>query len=634
MPSTVAYDAFISYSHRVGGRLGPALRDALHDFGKPWYRLRNMRVFCDRSSVTPNESLWEAIATALQGSATFVLLASTAGARSPWVQREVRTWQAQRPRRPLFIVVTDGEVVWDDDAGDFDWQRTTALPESLRGWFRDEPLWFDLRPVVAAGHPYVTSDPLFLDAVATIAAAVKGRPKDELIGDDIRKFRGARRFRRLSVSGLSLLTVAAVAAAVIADVQRTEAQTQARVALGGKLVAQADATRADDPRSSLEYGLAATATDATPAACGAVQHTLVQSHYAGSITDHHRRVGAVLYSPDGRTVISADDDGRVLFNDAERRTVVGELPRQDVRISGLALDATGHLLVTSGGEGSVLWDVTDQRSPRRLATMPLAWKGVGELGPVEVAFRPRSSQLAIADGEESVSLWDVAVPTRPVRVATIAAGDPEAPDENDRSSIVVGMAFTSDGSTLTLAGLDDIATLWKMTRTGAVFAGRLTYVGEESAPSPITFAPGGRLLATAAGSTVGLFDVADPRRPRLLGKITHVGGVDAVAISPDGHRLVIGGLDNTAALWDISTPGTAVRLAELGGHTDFINSVAFRPDGRQVVTASDDKLSTRGKYSTKRFSRVATAPIAAGRRRRRQRTSTCPPARWAASPRP
>jgi len=126
MPSTVAHDAFISYSHRVGGRLGPALRDALHDFGKRWYRLRNMRVFCDRSSVTPNESLWEAIASALQGSATFVLLASTAGGRSPWVQREVRTWQAQRPRRPLFIVVTDGEVVWDDDAGDFDWQRTTA----------------------------------------------------------------------------------------------------------------------------------------------------------------------------------------------------------------------------------------------------------------------------------------------------------------------------------------------------------------------------------------------------------------------------------------------------------------------------------------------------------------------------
>lgn len=597
MPSTVAYDAFISYSHRAGGRLGPALRDALHDFGKPWYRLRNMRVFCDRSSVTPSESLWEAIATALQGSATFILLASTDGARSPWVQREVRTWQAQRPRRPLVVVVTDGEIAWDDEAVDFDWQRTTALPESLRGWFRDEPLWVDLRPVVAAGNAYATSDPLFLDAVATIAAAVKGRPKDELIGDDIRKFRGARRFRRLSVSGLSLLTVAAVVAAVIAGVQRNEAQTQARVALGGRLVAQADLARTDDPRSSLEYGLAAAATDPTPAARGAVQHTLAQSRYAGSITDHHRRVGRVLYTPDGRTLVSSDDDGRVLFSDAERRTVVGELPRQGVRVSGLALDATGHLLVTSGGEGSVLWDVTDPRSPRRLATMPLLAPEFAALGSVEVAFRPHSSQLAIADGHTSVSLWNVADPTRPVRLATLAAGDPTAPDPEDRDSPVFGMAFAPDGSTLALGVLDDITTLWTMTRTGAAYAGKLTYLGEESAPSPLAVAPGARLLATAAGSSVGLVDVADPRRPRLLGKVTHVGGVDAVAISADGRHLLIGGLDGIAVLWDIATPTAPVRVAELRGHTDVINSVAFSPDGQRVATASDDEtvITWRGR---------------------------------------
>jgi WD40 repeat protein len=588
MPNMTAYDAFISYSHRASGRLGPALRDALHDFGRPWYRLRNMRVFCDKSSVTPNESLWGAIATALQVSATFILLASTVSARSPWVQREVRTWQAQRPRRPLVIVVTDGEVVWDNDVGDFDWQRTTALPESLRGWFRDEPLWVDLRPVVAAGRTYTTSDPLFLDAVATIAAAVQGRPKDELIGDDIRKFRGARRFRRLSVTGLCLLTVAALVAAMIAGLQRAEAQTQARVALGGKLVAQAELTRADDPRSSLEYGLAAIATDATPAARGAVQHTLTQSRYAGSITDHNSGVGRVLYTVDGHTMISSDDDGRVLFTDAVRRVPIGKLPPQEVRVTGIALDATGRLLVTSGATGSTVWDVADLQHPRRLATMPLPSKAPQVFSRIEIAFRPHSAELAVADGITSVSLWSLATPTRPARVATIDAVDPEAPDIKDRITDVLGMAFTPDGSTLALAGENDTATFWSMTRTGATYAGRLNYDGDYSALSAIGISPQGHLVAVAAGSTVGLFDITDLRRPRLVGRLAHVGRVQAIAISPDGRSLVTGGLDDTATLWDISKPFAPVQVAALRGHTDIIDAVAFSPDGLQMATGSDD----------------------------------------------
>lgn len=35
-PGTSAYDAFISYSHALDGRLAPALQSALHRFTKPW----------------------------------------------------------------------------------------------------------------------------------------------------------------------------------------------------------------------------------------------------------------------------------------------------------------------------------------------------------------------------------------------------------------------------------------------------------------------------------------------------------------------------------------------------------------------------------------------------------------------
>ena len=43
--------------------------------------------------------------------------------------------------------------------------------------------------------------------------------------------------------------------------------------------------------------------------------------------------------------------------------------------------------------------------------------------------------------------------------------------------------------------------------------------------------------------------------------------------------------DNTARLWDSKT-GAALKV--LQGHKDSVNSAAFSPDGKRVVTASDD----------------------------------------------
>src|SRR4051794_6060078 len=139
----VPYDAFISYGHAVDSRLGPALRDALHQFARPWNRLRALRVFCDERSLSASPGLWSTIEGALAVSRCFILLASPKAVESRWVQREVEQWQRIQPKRPFFIVLSDGEIVWDSAAGDFDWEHTTALPRSLSRWFTEEPLWVD-----------------------------------------------------------------------------------------------------------------------------------------------------------------------------------------------------------------------------------------------------------------------------------------------------------------------------------------------------------------------------------------------------------------------------------------------------------------------------------------------------------
>jgi WD40 repeat protein len=59
-----------------------------------------------------------------------------------------------------------------------------------------------------------------------------------------------------------------------------------------------------------------------------------------------------------------------------------------------------------------------------------------------------------------------------------------------------------------------------------------------------------------------------------------------VAYRPDGRRLVSGSNDNTVRQWDAET-GQQIG-APLTGHTDIVTSVAYRPDGRRLVSGSED----------------------------------------------
>src|SRR5262245_7446317 len=61
----------------------------------------------------------------------------------------------------------------------------------------------------------------------------------------------------------------------------------------------------------------------------------------------------------------------------------------------------------------------------------------------------------------------------------------------------------------------------------------------------------------------------------------HLNAVNGVAFSPDGQRIVTGGEDNTAKVWEAAS---GKELLTLRGHSNFISSVAFSPDGQRIVT--------------------------------------------------
>ena len=62
----------------------------------------------------------------------------------------------------------------------------------------------------------------------------------------------------------------------------------------------------------------------------------------------------------------------------------------------------------------------------------------------------------------------------------------------------------------------------------------------------------------------------------------------SAAFSPDGRRIVTASEDQTARIWDADT---AKPLAVLSGHRGPVRIAAFSPDGRRIVTASLDETA-------------------------------------------
>ena len=216
------FDAFLSYSHAADGRLAPAVQAGLQGLTRPWYRLRALHVFRDKTSLAANPALWPTIVAALQESRYFLLMASPAAAQSSWVQKEVEWWLQHRPADRLLIVLTEGDLVWNATSADFDWQRTTALPKALARRFASEPLYVDVRWAREAEHLSLRHSQ-FRDAILDLAAPIHGKDKDLLDGEDVRRFRLARRLAMIGVAALVALTTVAVVFWRQAVVQRDQA---------------------------------------------------------------------------------------------------------------------------------------------------------------------------------------------------------------------------------------------------------------------------------------------------------------------------------------------------------------------------------------------------------------------------
>jgi hypothetical protein len=235
----MAYKAFVSYSHAADKQLAPMLQSALQRFAKPFYKLRAINIFRDKTSLHLTPELWPEIQKAIRQSEFFILLASPNSAKSVWVGKEVDEWLTLKSGSPdnLLVVLTDGTLEWNEAGKDFNWERTDALPTSLRGKFKTEPLFADLRWVKTA-QDMSLRHPQFLDEVGTLGAALHKRPKDMMIGEDVRQHRILKATAAATLVVLLILAAGASVAAYVATQQRKRAQEQTLLADEQRGIAQ------------------------------------------------------------------------------------------------------------------------------------------------------------------------------------------------------------------------------------------------------------------------------------------------------------------------------------------------------------------------------------------------------------
>jgi WD40 repeat protein len=376
------------------------------------------------------------------------------------------------------------------------------------------------------------------------------------------------------------------------------------------LAASAEALLETDPENSVKTSLKARAAyRAAGRAGGLALETTLRSGLLGlrlkAVLPGGGPVQVVAYSPDAAHILVAGKGGARLFDRAHGLRLERLLPAKPLLAAAFGPD--GRLVAGAGAVGTVqVWDAQTHRQLYELhvggAVLSVAFSRDGRLlaaasrdgtatvwtlsdgDPVASFVHPKSVTSGIDDvrfvefSPDSSRLLTVAT-DRFARVWDVGRG--ELAFRVDHGSQVQAARFSHDGKLIATAGVNEFLRLWNAANGSALFSLTPT-VGRIN---NLVFSPDDTHIATGSRNDTSARVWSLELKTVVAVVTTHLSGVESVAFRPDGRMLVTTGRDGNAF---ITRTTSGFVHAALRGHGRAVNSAAFSPDGATLVTGSDD----------------------------------------------
>jgi len=325
-------------------------------------------------------------------------------------------------------------------------------------------------------------------------------------------------------------------------------------------------------------------------------------HQRATLTGHTASVWSLLFSHDGKTLVSGSWDKTVKLWDVATGRESRTLAEHASRVAAVALSPDGAMLATGDYDGLLtLWDMAagDAR-----ATLKQPKNKVRCL-----AFSPDGRTLAVGCETSRVWLWDVA--TR--QSNSFVSG------HSDR---VTSMAFSPNGMVLATGGRDgtirmaDLRRYDNVWKRGSDHADGWTHIVISPVDERTVVVASGEMTTEARHGDVVLWNTRT-RQHRVL-TTKDEPPVRCVAMSPDGRLVATGGLhprgsfSATVKLWD---PSTGQLLKTFSTESKAIMCLAFSPDGRTLASGGDLTESDGTSHALARDAEIALWDIATGNQR-------------------
>jgi WD40 repeat protein len=290
----------------------------------------------------------------------------------------------------------------------------------------------------------------------------------------------------------------------------------------------------------------------------------------------------VTMSPDGSQILAECTDEEIDLYDANSGEHLRTLGKLDNQVYSIAFSPDGKFALAGDFDSKVRQWHTETGEVRNDYVPPTSIE--------QVALTPDATRFATVDGSKAsghqIKLWDG---TSGRLIRTLEGHDNQ----------IWALAISPDGSRIASGGLDETIRIWE-TASGKLLT---TISGHVGSVKQISFSWDGRVIAAGGfgSAMIGVWDVAAGKPLRDFRSDN--GTKPAVAISPSNNWLAAA--DKAGVnVWDLETGALIKSLPRASAHFE---SLAFSPDGGRLI-AGGLKIALWD-LSTEKPIQLETAPI-------------------------